>query len=141
MGRQRVAEGASVTRRGALWFCAVAGGGDAATGLLLVVSPEKVLRLLRIAAPEGDLIFLRFVGVFVVCVGLSYLYPWLASRGAHLASVIEITGGFRLAAALFVGIAVASAGLAAAWLVVGLYDAILASAQLGLLARGAFRDA
>lgn len=127
--------------KGARLFCAIAGGGDAATGLLLVAAPALVLRLLGIARPVGEsLVFLRFVGVFVGCVGLSYLYPWLLSdrsrRVPRVLATVEITAGFRLAVALFLGIAVAVGSLELPWVTVGVYDALVALAQLGLRARG-----
>lgn len=120
-------------------FCAVAGGGDAATGVLLVAAPALVLRLLGIS-PDGDLVFLRLAGVFVGCVGLSYLYPWLLRdrlrRARRVVAAFEMTAMFRLAVALFVGVAVASGALEMPWLAVGAYDAVVALAQIGLLARG-----
>lgn len=124
-------------RRAAL-FCLLAGGGEAGTGLLLVAAPALVLRLLRIA-PAGDLTYLRFVGVFVGCVGLAYLYPWLLGgrrRAGRVLAVLEMTAGVRLAVALFLGVAVAGDRLDLPWLTVGIYDAILATAQLSLLHRG-----
>ena len=125
---------------GARLFCAIAGGGDAVTGLLLVSAPALALRLLGIPHPGGDLIFMRFVGVFVGCVGLSYLYPWLLRDGLRRArrvvTVFEITAGFRLAVALFLGIAVAAGSLELPWMTVGVYDAIVALAQIALLVRG-----
>ena len=130
--------------RGAALFCLLAGGGDAATGLLLVAAPALVLRLLGIARPAGDLVFLRFIGVFVACVGLAYLYPWLsegARRDRRLAAAVEMTAGFRLAVALFLGAAVTAGELELPWAAVGAYDALVAVAQLGLLARGVFGDA
>jgi hypothetical protein len=121
-------------------FCAIAGSGDAVTGLLLVAAPALVLRLLGIARPDGDLVFLRFAGVFVGCVGLSYLYPWLLRdrfrRAGRVAAAFEITAGFRLAVALFLGIAVASGMLELPWVTVGVYDAAVGLVQVGLLARG-----
>lgn len=127
--------------RGPALFCLVAGGGDALTGLLLVAAPELVLRLLGIARPEGSLGLLRFVGVFVGCVGLSYLHPWLHgrfSRSQRLAAALEMTAGFRLAAALFLAVAVPLGGMALPWITVGVYDAAVALIQLGLLGRGFF---
>lgn len=127
--------------RGAALFCLLAGGGDAMTGLLLAAAPALVLRLLGMARPAGDLVFLRFIGVFVACVGLAYLYPWLskgARRDRRLAAAVEMTAGFRLAVALFVSVAVGTGELEPPWLAVGAYDALVATAQLGLLARGMF---
>ncbi|HEX6863035.1 MAG TPA: hypothetical protein VF414_09485 [Thermoanaerobaculia bacterium] len=126
--------------RGAGLFCAIAGGGDAATGLLLVSAPALALRLLGIPHPGGDLLFLRLAGVFVGCVGLTYLYPWLRRdrprRAGRIVAAFEITAGFRLAVALFLGVSLAVGALELPWVTVGFYDAIVALAQIGLLVRG-----
>lgn len=130
-----------MTKRGQVLFCVLAGGGDVATGLLLVAAPALVLRLLGLERPAADLALLRFVGVFVACVGVAYLHPWLRRRSARqlrLLAALEMTAGIRLAVALFLGIAVASSILEIPWLRVGFYDAAVALAQIGLLARGAF---
>lgn len=130
-----------MTERRQAMFCLLVGGGDAATGLLLVAAPALVLRLLGMERPAADLSLLRFVGVFVTCVGLAYLHPWLRDRAARqprLLAALEMTAGFRLAAALFLGIAVVSGTLEVPWLRVGLYDAAVALAQIALLARGGF---
>jgi hypothetical protein len=124
--------------RGPALFCLFAGGGDAATGLLLLMAPGLVLRLLGITAPGDDLILLRFVGVFVGSVGLAYLYPWLLRGESRLRTAIEITAGVRLAVALFLGFAVMAGQLDLPWATVGVYDALVATAQIGLLARGFF---
>lgn len=129
--------------RGPLLFCLLAGGGDALTGLLLLAAPRLVLRLLGAAVPGdagGDLVLLRLVGVFVGSVGLACLYPWLLpGGGARLRTALEITAGVRLAVALFLGIAVMTGRLDLPWVTVGAYDALVAVAQIGLLARGFFR--
>ena len=134
-----------MTARAPSLFCLAIGAGDAATGLLLVAAPALVLRLLGLGAPPGaDLVFVRFVGVFVASVGLSYLYPWLAGRAGRaprLRTAIEITAGVRLAVALFLAIAVLAGALDLPWSAVGAYDALVASLQLGLLLRGFFGDA
>lgn len=128
--------------QGASLFCAIAGGGDAATGLLLLAAPGLVLRLLGIQHPGGDLVFLRFVGVFVGCVGLAYLYPLLLRnrvlRARRMAAAVEMTAMFRLAVALFLGVTVAAGALEMPWVTVGVYDAIVALAQIALLVRGEF---
>ena len=125
--------------RGPVLFCLLAGGGDAATGLLLLAAPRLVLRLLGAADPGEDLVLLRFVGVFVGCVGLAYLYPWLLrDRGQRVRTAIEITAGIRLAVALFLGCAILTGQLDLPWATVGAYDALVAMAQIGLLVRGFF---
>lgn len=134
--------------RGRTLFCLLAGGGDAVTGLLLVAAPALVLSLLGLGHPDGSLILVRFVGVFVGCVGFAYLYPWLLfdsgcqrRRERRIVSALEITAGVRLAVALFIGIAVAAAQLDLPWAAVGTYDALVALAQLGLLVFGGFGHA
>lgn len=127
---------ASGRGRGAYFLCALAGLGDAATGLLLVSRPELVLRLLGIPHPGGDLIFLRFVGVFVGCVGLACLYPLPGGDPLRMAAALEMTTMFRLAVALFVGASVTAGALATPWAAVGGYDLVLAVVQIGWLARG-----
>jgi hypothetical protein len=128
--------------RTALVFCLLAGGGDAMTGCLLVTAPHIVVSLLSLRIPEGDLALLRFVGVFVACVGLAYLYPWVLPGGLHrerrLSTAIEMTAGIRLAVALFLGVAVTAGEMDGPWLTVAGYDAAVAVAQLGLLSRGVF---
>lgn len=133
-----------MSRRASALFCALAGGGDAVTGLLLVAAPALVLRLLGIARPEtaGELALLRFLGVFVGCVGLACLYPWSFREGVRrqrrIVAAMEMTAGVRLAVALFLGIAVARGWMDLPWLTVGVYDALVGTAQLGLLGRDAF---
>lgn len=124
--------------RGPLLFCLFAGGGDAVTGLLLLMAPGFVLRLLGITVPGDNLILLRFVGVFVGSVGLAYLYPWLLRGESRLRTAVEITAGVRLAVALFLSFAVLTGRLDLPWATVGAYDALVATAQIGLLARGFF---
>lgn len=126
---------------GPVLFCALAGGGDVVTGLLLLAAPELALRLLGIPQPEGSLVLLRFVGVFVGCVGLSYLQPWISGRfyrAQRLAAALVMTAGFRLAVSLFLGVAVAENGMDLSWVTVGIYDAAVAILQLGLLSKGFF---
>lgn len=126
-------------RRIAVAFCVLAGGGDALTGLLLLAAPGLVLRLLGLPAPADGLALVRFVGVFVACVGLAYFYG--LSRRYRLVPAIEMTAGIRLAVGLFLGVAATVGELEPPWLLIGAYDAIVATAQLGLLARGMFADA
>jgi hypothetical protein len=134
-----------VTRRRlpAALFAVAAGACDAATGLALLAAPQRVLQLLDIPWPGGDPFALRFVGVFVGCVGLAYLAPFLTVPGPRrqkrLRAAFELTAGFRLAVALFLGAAV-TLGQPLGWLLVGWTDAALGLSQLVLLQRGCFGD-
>lgn len=118
-------------------YCLMAGSCDAATGLLLVAGPGLALRLMRIAAVPAEPIYLRWIGVFVACVGLSYLYPFLyrgaPGREARLTVVLEVTVPTRLAVALFVGAGVLAGALSVPWLSVLFTDLVLAAVQLAML--------
>lgn len=128
------------TRRAALAFVVAAGFADLATGVGLLTWPQLVLAALSLPAP-AELIYLRFVGVFVAGVGLAYLYPFAyAEREYRLHAALEWTAGVRLAVALFLAVAVAAGKLGGAWLLVGTFDAVVALVQLGLLARGLLTD-
>jgi len=128
-------------RRGE-WLCLGAGLCDGTTGVLLLVAPVFTLHWLGLGIPDGAAIYLRLIGVFVGCVGVSYLAPFTLPRGSrrrqHLRTIVELTAGVRLAVALFVAISVIVGALALGWLIVGFTDAGVALAQLALLVLGGF---
>jgi hypothetical protein len=118
-------------------FCLAVGACDAATGLVLVSAPSWTLHLMRVPAPPGETVYLRWIGVFVGCIGLFYLYPFgLARRGARLRVVLEVTLLARVAVAVFVAAAMAAGALAWQWSSVSVTDLAVASVQLHLLRRG-----
>jgi hypothetical protein len=113
------------------------GIGDLGTGAALVVAPAWLFALLRLPAPpDGAWILVRWIGVFVACVGLAGIWPRFAP--ARLAAAAEVTTVARLAVAGFLAVAVCSRALPAAWLLVGAFDAVVALVQLALRARGDF---
>lgn len=114
----------------------LAGASDASTGAALLAAPELMLRLLAVP-PVAEPIFLRWIGAFVLAVGLAYLYPFALAasrRKARLRVVFEVTAIARAAVALTVGSAILAGALAAAWWGVALFDLALAAAQVALLA-------
>lgn len=119
------------------WFTWTAGGGDLATGLALVLRPAWIAGLLGVSVAPQALLFLRWIGVFVACVGAAYLYPWLwpegPSRWGRLRVALEVTAGARVAVAGFVASAVVAAALSEPWLLVAGFDALVAIAQMFLL--------
>lgn len=122
------------------------GAGDAATGLALVAAPEWTGSHLGLPPVADEArIFLRWIGVFVLAIGLAYFHPWRTAteraRRERLRSVLEWTAGARLLVAGFIASSVATGALAEGWCFVGAYDALVASGQLLLLARGAIPDA
>lgn len=140
--------GASRAARGwALRAWCAAGAADAATGALLVAAPGRVLALLgtpgtgaTALAAGGTAVLLpwRWVGVFVLAVGVLYLYPFAAgvARGARLGTLAEATAIVRALVAAFVVAALAAGELPAGWSLVAATDGGLAAAQLLALRRG-----
>jgi len=112
-----------------------AGLMDFTTGLGLVVLPALTLRLMLVPVPGGEgLVYVRFLGVFVGAVGLSYL--WALARGtAALRAVFGFTIPFRVGGGAFCAVAVGLGALAPAWLTVTLADFGLVALQAGLLRR------
>lgn len=128
-------------RRWQLGSILVLGLGDLATGVLLVIGPGLVERLLSIPSGEAsNAVWLRWIGVFVASIGLAYLWPLRgegARRRLRLRFALEWTAGARLAVAASVAVSVISGDLDQQWCLVGAYDALAAIAQLALL--GAWR--
>lgn len=122
----------------------LAGAMDATTGALLIAAPAFTLRMMFIEMPPGAGPFVRFIGAFVLGVGLSYFPPFLrhgrARCDAALRAVFVTTGLIRLSIGLFTGVAVASSMLAAAWLSVTLSDLTLAALQGYIVKRGVLDD-
>jgi hypothetical protein len=121
------------------WWSVGAGGMDAVTGLLLIVAPLMVLRLLGIATLAADaLIFLNWVGVFVMAVGLSY---GLALTGrARGETVWMFTGMVRLLVAAFLTVRVISGAMEPAWLLVAVSDGLVAAGQGAILLAGWWKE-
>lgn len=116
----------------ARWLAIGAGAMDLGTGQGLVFAPALTLKLMSVPVPWVDaLVFVRFVGVFVGSVGLSYL---LALRGAGtLRAVFDLTRLFRAGAGTFCAVAVGLGWFAPMWLMVALTDWSLVVAQSWLL--------
>ena len=122
-----------------LWSLCM-GGMDACTGLLLVFAPALVLRLLGIAPPAGEgLVFVSWIGIFVMSVGLSYglALGGNASRGE---AVWIFTALVRTMVAAFLTIKCLGGSLAAAWLIVAASDAFVAAGQWVILRLGWWRE-
>lgn len=121
-------------------YALLVGGMDFATGAGLVFAPQCVLPLLGVVPPDGAaLVFLRWVGVFVGVVGLSYGWA-LARKTVGLRAGLELTALFRVAVGLFGVTALLRGWLAPAWWSVPLTDLAVAAGQGWLLAKGAGRD-
>ncbi len=115
------------------------GGMDAITGLLLIVAPQTVLRLLAITPPSaGALVFVSWIGVFVMAVGLSYVFA-LGRRGRGEA-VWMFTSMVRTMVAVFLVCRILDGSLEKDWWIVALADAVVALAQVFILRAGWWRE-
>ncbi len=111
-----------------------AGLCDTSTGLLLLFDPAFTLRMMGVTRAPRPLFYASYVGVFVLCVGASYLMipdSALARtvRGACWRTQWLITALFRTAIAIFVISEVAIGMMQSAWLAVALTDAMFAAIQ------------
>ena len=113
------------------WSAAV-GLMDALTGVLLVVAPAWVVRLLGMEPPGGEaLVYLAWIGVFVGAVGLSYVRVWLDGQGGR--TVWWFTAWVRGLVGLFVWVRIAAGDLAVMWAVVAVADWSVAAVQVWVL--------
>ena len=122
-----------------IWSVMV-GAMDALTGLLLILAPGVVLRLLEIEAPSHDaMVFLSWIGVFVMAVGLSYGFALGRHRG-HGETVWMFTSLARSLVALFLIIHITMGNMAPAWAVVAAGDGLVALVQMVILRKGWWRE-
>lgn len=122
------------------WSLAV-GSMDALTGLLLIFMPGLVLRLLKIEAPSPDaIVFLSWIGVFVMAVGLSYGLALGRHRAAG-ETVWLFTSMARILVTVFLTIQITLEIMTPAWAVVALSDGMVALVQMVILRKGWWREA
>jgi hypothetical protein len=121
------------------WLALAAGAMDTATGAGLVLLPAWTLQRMGIAPPGAEALgFVRFVGVFVGAVGLSYLVAWGRGHDRALRTVFDFTRLFRVGAGVFTGVMVFAADWPLAWLAVTFADLALVVVQSVVLAK--YRD-
>jgi len=122
------------------WSVAV-GSMDALTGLLLIFAPGLVLRLLKVEAPSPDaMLFLSWIGVFVMAVGLSYGLALGRHRGSGEA-VWMFTSLARILVTVFLIIQITQRNMAPAWALVAFSDGVVALVQMVILRKGWWREA
>ena len=121
-------------RRWLILYQYIAGLCDTSTGLLLIAAPTWTLGLMGLTTIPQPVAFVRFIGVFVLSVGLTYLWAalqWPLTSHAHIAWTAqwEITALIRTLVALFVMWQVASGGIETRWITVALSDGAFALIQ------------
>lgn len=119
----------------------LAGLCDTSTGILLIAAPVFTLGLMGLAVIPQPVAFVRYVGVFVLSVGLTYFWAairWPLTPRAHIAwsTQWKITALIRSLVALFVLWQIASKELELRWISVAFTDALFALVQIIGLRRG-----
>lgn len=118
----------------------VVGTMDAVTGLALVIAPAAVLELLQIPPLSSDAqVFVSWVGVFVLAVGLSYGLALLPRRRRG-ETVWMITALVRMLVAGFLTVKILDQSLPMAWAVVGITDVVVALVQIAIIRAGWWKD-
>lgn len=124
----------SPNRHWLLLYQYVAGLCDSVTGLLLITAPVSTLHLMGLTIIPQPVAFVRYIGVFVLSVGLSYLWAavrWPLTSPARIgwSTQWKITAMIRTLVALFVVWQVATAGIEARWIAVAFSDGAFAVIQ------------
>lgn len=122
------------SRTWVLLYHYAAGVSDTSTGLLLLFAPAWTLRLMGVSQLPQPLFFASYIGVFVLCVGATYLRlppGRLASKPyfAYWRTQWLITALFRSAVAIFVSAEVVMGTMEHAWFAVALTDGVFAAIQ------------
>ncbi len=121
-------------RRWLILYQYLAGLCDASTGLLLIAAPVWTLGLMGLSVIPQPLVFVRYIGVFVLSVGLTYLWAalaWPLTSHAHIGWSTQwgITALIRTLVAVFVVWQIAAGALESKWITVALSDATFAVIQ------------
>jgi hypothetical protein len=124
----------------------LAGLSDASTGLLLLLAPLLTLHLMGLHAEPLTLVYLSYIGAFVLSTGLACLYGALLVQNRSntvlpkLETVWILTSITRACVALFVISSIATHRLETGWITVAVSDGVLALFQLIGLTKGWLRD-
>ncbi len=123
-----------------LSYQVLAGCCDASTGALLLMVPAFTLRLMMLQAPDDALIYISFIGAFVLATGLAYLYgAYLVlreRRATKLQVLWLLTALTRASVTIFVIGQVLAGALPAGWLTVAATDAACVFFQATGLRKG-----
>jgi hypothetical protein len=116
------------------------GLSDTLTGALLIFAPDFALRLMFLDAPDDALIYVSFIGAFVISVGVACLYgaflTYKGQMGRRLETVWGLTALTRGSVAFFVIAQVSLRALPAGWLTVAFTDGACVLVQVIGLRRG-----
>lgn len=113
-----------------------AGFCDTATGLLLIAAPAFTLGVMGLAVIPQPVAFVRYIGVFVLSVGLTYFWAALRWPRPDWATQWKITTLIRSLVALFIVCQAATGAIEARWISVAFTDGAFALFQIIGLAKG-----
>jgi hypothetical protein len=121
-------------RRWLILYQYIAGLCDTGTGLLLIAAPAWTLGIMGLSVIPQPVAFVRYIGVFVLSVGLTYLWSalrWPLAGHAHIgwATQWKITALIRTLVALFILWQVATAAIEIRWISVAFSDGVFATIQ------------
>lgn len=119
----------SARRRWLLLYQWAAGLCDAGTGALLIAAPAGTLHLMRLHIVPEPVAFVRFIGAFVGCVGLSYLWAALRWPMREWRGQWSVTALIRSGVAICLATQIAAGAMEGGWIGVVATDAILAAVQ------------
>jgi hypothetical protein len=120
------------------WSLAV-GTMDVLIGLLLIFFPALMLRMVKIAEPSADgLVFVSWIGVFVMSVGLSYGLAF--GRRGHGEAAWIFSSTVRLLTVFFLTSRILGESLPGGWTLVAVACALVALVQIVLLRKGWWRE-
>lgn len=107
---------------------------DLLTGVVLLFAPNLILEILNTTVSDEAVVFVRYVGVFVFAVGLSYFLPYfcggrICSRDERIFYTWLVTAAIRCCVATFVFFELCLGELGINWLIVAMTDAVLAAMQ------------
>ena len=113
----------------------VAGLCDAGTGLLLLVFPVLTFHVMGLRTVPQPVAFARYIGVFVMAVGITYLWTvtrWRLNEHAVLVWLTQwkITAFVRACVAVFILWQLSTRALELRWISVALTDGIFAAVQV-----------
>ena len=120
------------------WSLAV-GTMDVLIGLLLVFFPALMLQMLKIEPPSADgLVFVSWIGVFVISVGLSYGLAF--GRRGHGEAVWIFSSVVCLLSAVFLTTRILGESMPGSWTLVAVACALVALVQIVFLRAGWWRE-
>jgi len=129
-----------MSRLGIFGYQLLTGISDFSTGAMLIIAPALTLRLMHLDAPPITLVYVSFIGAFVLSVGLACLYgALLAYRkvGRTKLEVVWLLTAFtRAAVAVFIVAQVMGNALEAGWAMVAIFDGVCVVIQAMGLRKG-----